>query len=71
MSFKDLEKRDAPSHVDTTAQAEARAQAMADVKAKADAKAARAAAKREGKPHEGAAKPGHAAKDTKGGPTHM
>ncbi len=71
MSFKDLGNRNAPPHVDTPAQAEARAQAAADLKARADARAARAAAQREGKPHQDAAK-GHTAKETgetKGGPT--
>ena len=67
MSFKDLSEANVPPRVDTTAQAEARAQAAADLKAKA----ARAAAQREGKRQKGAAKPGHAAKETKGGgPTH-
>lgn len=65
MSFKDLGNKNAPPHVDTPAQAEARAQAVADVKAKADAKAARAAAQREGKTPQDAAKSGHATKETK------
>jgi hypothetical protein len=68
VSFKDLAKKNVPPHVDTPAQAEARAQASADLKAKADAKAAKAAAQREGKPHQGEAKPAPA-KDTKDGPT--
>jgi hypothetical protein len=67
MGFKDLGNKNATPHVDTPAQAEARAQAVADLKAKADAKAAKAAAQREGKPQKDAAKPAHAAKETKGG----
>lgn len=70
MSFKDLGDKDAAPHVDTPAQAEARAQAAADVKTRADAKAARAATNREGKRQQDAAKPGAAAKERKGGPTH-
>jgi hypothetical protein len=67
MSFKDLENKNAPQHVDTPAEAEAREQARADVKAKADAKTARAAAKREGKPQPGAPSAGRDPKDPKGG----
>ena len=67
MGFKDLSNKNAPPHVDTPAQAAARAEAAADLKAKADARTAAAA---QGKPHQDAAKPGHAAKETKGGPTH-
>jgi hypothetical protein len=69
MGFKDLSKKNVPPHVDTPAQAAARAEAAADVKAKADARTAANAAQREGKPQQGAARPGHA-KETKGGPTH-
>ncbi len=69
MSFKDLENRNAPPHVDTPAEAQAREQARADVKAKADAKAARAAAKREGKPQQGAPSAGQDPKEPRGGPT--
>jgi hypothetical protein len=69
MGFKDLSKKNVPPHVDTPAQAAARAEAAADVKAKADARTA-AAAQREGTPQQDAAKPGHVAKETKGGPTH-
>jgi hypothetical protein len=68
MSFKDLENKSAPPHVDTPAEAEAREQARADVKAKADAKSAKAAARREGKPQPGAPNAGQASKETKGGP---